>query len=392
MSEAAIQTLYRGKYTKAQAESPVRVLSYAVIEEEGKRYLVLKCENKDGRTADGISFYLTQTDEKGRSLGTKRVDLRDIKGYSGEFVINRRIGIDTRCTAFSIRMISVRYGKYILKAGKKGAAALDYDVTEERPPCDIGSVKTRLKGKDFSVTERKRGVPAVMAVFSFILILGLLLTLYFRLDTFVNTVGKVYEYNGLLYEYTDKENYNSNVAITDYVGNDHIVTIPAQIEGHSVTEIKASAFSWNTKIVAVVFMGKVSVGDRAFMGCTNLSSITAMRLVTEIGEEAFAETGIEEISGATFTKLGAGAFANCSSLKTVVLPEGLHEVPERAFSHCVDLNDVTVSSTVTSIGELAFVGCMNLKTVMNHSKLDIQRGATGYGMIALYAETVFNPQ
>lgn len=61
--------------------------------------------------------------------------------------------------------------------------------------------------------------------------------------------------------------------------------IPAEIEGLPVT----------------------SIGDKAFFGCTRLTSITIPDSVTSIGD---------------------GAFVDCSSLTSVTIPKGFHSYDE----------------------------------------------------------------
>ena len=65
------------------------------------------------------------------------------------------------------------------------------------------------------------------------------------------------------------------------------------------------------------------------------------------------------------TSIGSSAFAYCSSLTAITLPEG-----------------------VTSIGHSAFYDCSSLYKVINYSKLSLSIGSTSYGYIAYYAEQI----
>ena len=54
--------------------------------------------------------------------------------------------------------------------------------------------------------------------------------------------------------------------------------------------------------------------------------------------------------------LGANIFANCKTIKNVVLPEGIEEIPEGMFYKCSNLTTVNIPSTVKTIGQFAFWG------------------------------------
>ncbi len=65
-------------------------------------------------------------------------------------------------------------------------------------------------------------------------------------------------------------------------------------------------------------------------------------------------------NGNTVTNIGANAFADCSSLEKVVLPEGLMLIDNAAFQNCTSLQEVVLPSTVSSIFASAFEGCSSL--------------------------------
>ena len=96
------------------------------------------------------------------------------------------------------------------------------------------------------------------------------------------------------------------------------------------------------------------------------------------------QEGIENIGGAAFyrcgnvqtvtipssvTTIGSSAFAACSSLMTVTIPEGVTRVPASAFNGCSNLTRVSLPNSLESIGTSAFLGCRNLKTINFPAKL-----------------------
>ena len=91
------------------------------------------------------------------------------------------------------------------------------------------------------------------------------------------------------------------------------------------------------------------------------------------------------------TRIGYGAFKNCSSLTSITLPKSLVEFGREAFYNCSSLTSIIIPDSVEIIGEKAFEGCTNLKTVINFSSLDIVKGSETHGHVAYYAEKVLKP-
>ena len=81
---------------------------------------------------------------------------------------------------------------------------------------------------------------------------------------------------------------DKSVRITCYIGNSKVVEVPSKINGKSVKEIEAYAFSDREIISEVVLPdGLQVVGDSAFEDCPKLKSVTIPRSVEYIGNCAF---------------------------------------------------------------------------------------------------------
>ena len=90
------------------------------------------------------------------------------------------------------------------------------------------------------------------------------------------------------------------------------LTIPAIIEGKTVTSIGRAAFRGCTRLTGITIPdGVTSIGGFAFFGCTSLTSITIPDGVTSIGEGALA--GCSSLTTVTFLgdapKVGKGVFS-----------------------------------------------------------------------------------
>lgn len=83
-----------------------------------------------------------------------------------------------------------------------------------------------------------------------------------------------------------------------------------------------------------------AIGADAFMGATNLRSVTLPE-------------NMKELIGASF--------ANCRELQSVELPKNLETIGDRCFYGCISLEELTMPDTVKEIGEMAFFGCVDLK-------------------------------
>ena len=113
--------------------------------------------------------------------------------------------------------------------------------------------------------------------------------------------------------------------------------------------------------------GVTSIGDRAFVYCSSLTTVIfgENSQLTSIGRSAFYEcsslTSITIIPDSV-TSIGYYAFYRCSRLTTVIFGENsqLTSIGDCAFEGCSRLTNITIPDNVTSIGYSAFYGCNNL--------------------------------
>ena len=118
----------------------------------------------------------------------------------------------------------------------------------------------------------------------------------------------------------------------------------------------------------VIETGVTSIGNFAFAGLTNLTSITISGSVTRIGYWAFKFC--EKLSSITIpdsvTTIEGCAFAE-AGLISITIPNSVTKIGLKTFYDCKNLTSITIHSGVTSIGEYAFSGCTNLTLITNHN-------------------------
>lgn len=124
---------------------------------------------------------------------------------------------------------------------------------------------------------------------------------------------------------------------------------------------------------------KVTVIDEgAFKDCRTITSVVLPDTVTEIREEAFAGCfSLRSVSfGSGLRVIGDSAFKQCSALSSAALPDSLTEIGAEAFMNCFSLAEVTAGSALTDVAEGTFEGTQWLR---RHPDGVIYVGSVAYG-------------
>ena len=127
----------------------------------------------------------------------------------------------------------------------------------------------------------------------------------------------------------------------------------------SVKTIEEGAFI-GTGLTSVDLSNVTSIGDNAFNSCTGLTSVTTK---ASIGMSAFKGcTDLTSVTMTSGTTIDTYAFQGCSSLTSVTMPNTLTSIGDFAFDGTL-VKSVTIPSSVTSIGDYAFVPSGGLTSV-----------------------------
>ena len=139
----------------------------------------------------------------------------------------------------------------------------------------------------------------------------------------------------------------------------------------------------------VVNSGITYIGDSAFEGLDQLTSVSLPDTLGYIGWSAFRECasltsivipeGIDGLCANTFARctslrsvklpstmrwIDGCIFQDCTSLQDIVLPEGLTDITWQMFKDCTSLRSITIPGSVMAIYDDAFSGCTALTSVI----------------------------
>ena len=173
--------------------------------------------------------------------------------------------------------------------------------------------------------------------------------------------------------------------------------------GNSVTSIGDYAFSDCSSLTSVVIGDSVTeIGSSAFAGCSSLESMTlpfvggSKKTSSDTYQYPFGYIfGTSSYTGGVSThqyyygsstssttfsifyipsslksvtitggNILYGAFYNCKSLTSIVIPDSVTTIGDSAFYNCKSLKSVVIPDSVTSIGEDAFYSCDSLTSIV----------------------------
>ncbi len=176
--------------------------------------------------------------------------------------------------------------------------------------------------------------------------------------------------------------------------------------------------------------GLASIGTPLFIDCVNLEKITLTDLeafckITRTSQIALTGNSSETydlylgenllsdvVIPSSVTKIQSYTFADCKSIKTVTLHNGITEIGDSAFMNCKGLTEIIIPDSVTrigasafryasltkavlgsgvsEIGSYAFENNFDLREVYNLSSLNVTKGSSSLGAVAMYALVIYS--
>ncbi|MDR0873775.1 MAG: leucine-rich repeat protein [Prevotellaceae bacterium] len=120
--------------------------------------------------------------------------------------------------------------------------------------------------------------------------------------------------------------------------------------------------------------------------CADHSTILSSNITATLN----TSTGLLSITGSGYGKMADFSYAGNdngtppwyalrSSIRTVIIGEGVTNIGNNAFKNCSNLTSVTIASTVTRIGVTSFMNCTNLTSITIPSCVSTIEGGAFYG-------------
>ena len=131
-------------------------------------------------------------------------------------------------------------------------------------------------------------------------------------------------------------------------------SITQMIIPYGVSYIGHSAFLGCTGLTTVSIPASIeSIKYRTFLGCSNLTTVN-------IGDDGDGN-GVTNQNNVTY--IGDGAFLGCSELSSISISPNCTYIGNRAFLGCVNVTGIIIPNSIVYIGYNAFSGCIKLGTL-----------------------------
>ena len=213
------------------------------------------------------------------------------------------------------------------------------------------------------------------SVFSVCLSVSAVTNLPEEIDRGTTTDGWTYSINKIKNENTEKYEYFAYVG--EYVGTKSEATLPVKINNYNVTEASPLLIKNNK------FLKKLTIPDSVnkiahengnsicFKGSSTLEEVTVGSAVKSVYSAMFCDC--TKLKTVNFTKeflaqkpyIGSGAFTRCTSLRNLVLPNGISGIADDALADAKNLETVSCGKDIEEFG---IYNNVNLKKITLNCK------------------------
>ncbi|MDE6441725.1 MAG: leucine-rich repeat domain-containing protein [Clostridia bacterium] len=375
----------KGEYVHPQKNNSIPVDNYIFIRENGKKYLLLSFNNTRKSLLTGLSLEITQLDSHSKEIGEKNVKYGNLSGKpKRKYVLTHKIEVADNCEDAIVNVAEALYGSYAYTVSG-GREIIEYAAPAQK--FNVAGAIDEMGWQNVSVSERTVKSRIAIGIFSCILIVLVLVLTFMQLKKF--EVGRTtFHYNGVEYAFEDGDTSDgTNIYVVGYGARRSDITIPAEIEGHTVTKITKDSFKDNTRIRKLTIESDIPIEEGAFSGCKNLKTLD-IENVKDIGKGAFKScANLQTFTSVNLASVGEGAFENCMSLSSVDISHDTQQVTfaNSVFSGCTSLTTVKIAQTIVYPDDgLLFGGCNNIKELRLKNFENIVDGGSGKTLISLF--------
>ena len=191
--------------------------------------------------------------------------------------------------------------------------------------------------------------------------------------------------------YNDYYTSNDVIGSSAFLGCSELTSLTLP---DGITSIGSSAFLGCSGLTSLTLPAGIKwIGSSAFNGCSGLTSLTLPDGIVFIDSRAFCGcSGLTSLNlPAGITSIGDDTFQGCSGLTSLTLPAGITRIGSYAFLNCSGLTSLTLPASITSIGSWAFQGCSGLTSIYVCAEKVPEIGSTVFEIFDAKKRTLYVP-
>ena len=369
---------------RKKTEDPVILLEYIKFTDEKRKekYILFKLKNNVAQSLKNVDIEVTQYDYNDHKIGKIVFNYANFvaKGYE-VFVPTAKLLVQYDTAYIEVKILGAKFETFVYSNDEYNAIpfkAADFEknyVNKNKTTKKENKVRSskvrgirKTKFKDVTKRNRVRGPKVVAAI---LVLAFIAVSVYAAIITRNST--KTFSDDNFTYEIIDSK----NIAITDYIGTDTDVVVPAKYKKYNISAIGAQAFA-ETEVERVYFRGEsVIIYKNAFYSCLFLQEvIDETNCVTDIASNAFSYC--INLNTAVFrdATVSTKAFDYCNSLTYLAYGKINAQSLDKLFSTGIpaSLRTVEVKSGDITTGYFGVTNC-KITTLILNGDVVVNQGA-----------------